>query len=856
MSATVRPQRWFLAILLLPIMAAPARAEEKKYAVVFLKDGFVLQGEVQRKTTILFDGGQLIPIKEGFFMIDDGVRRIVFSPDLVKDVDDKKPPEEETFQSLRGMFYPAGVKVPVVRKLFSADPFDGSWLRNLHMEIEVEGEVKGDTKKVNVKLQQHLSQMTSHGVRIDATKLPISTFYLTRELGPEMVAQLLANHPDLKDTPASRQKPLPVVVSGAIGQLAGATRGQGPLLAAASVLANQPTESAEWHFRLYRFYAQAGWLEQAEAELEFIANHYSEKVSEVETARGTIKELRVRQLMEALEDAQAAGQHRLVKRVLDSMPTTGLSEKVVAQSQALRLKYEDAGKNLEQTRRFLKELQSAKPAPPEWMAAAASAMREEMPDDLFLKINEGDPPCRLEAFRTQAEQAERQRAPGKAPDLGPEQLLALAVTGWLMGNTAAEAKPEAAKRLWEARQFVLKYQNTEDAKDREKLLKEFKKDGDVPTDEMAQLLQLLPPPELEENVTTKPMELQTRSPGKRGKGVTYWLQAPPEYTPGRSYPVLLALHTSGEKAKDIFERFQPLAARHGFLLVAPEWAKDALFDADAGYTYSAEEHAAVLDVLRDVRRRFQVDSDRVFLFGFGQGANMAYDVGLAHPDLFAGVIPMSGAPFYQAERCWHNAQFLPFYVICGDHGGDYHRANYAEFRKWVPRNYPVLYVMYKGRRVEWFDGELPYVFDWMKRQKRANPLVRLGTDGSGGPFGDEFGTMRSGDNRFYWLTTDAIDKHNRIEGGEWKGSVSPATLFAQIRENQVVAKVTGINQLTVWLSPGQVDYDKPVSVWVNRREYKRAAKVTPSIDVMLEDFQVRGDRQRLYVVKLPLDLTK
>jgi pimeloyl-ACP methyl ester carboxylesterase len=320
--------------------------------------------------------------------------------------------------------------------------------------------------------------------------------------------------------------------------------------------------------------------------------------------------------------------------------------------------------------------------------------------------------------------------------------------------------------------------------------------------------------------------------------------------------VLFVLHTSGQKAKDMFARFQPLAARHGFLLVAPEWEKDALFDAEAGYTYSVEEHAAVQDVLRDVRRRFSADSDRVFLFGFGQGANMAYDVGLAHPDLFAGVIPMSGAPFYQAERCWHNAQYLPFYIVCGDYGGDYHRANYAEVRKWVPRNYPVLYVMYKGRRVEWFDGELPYIFDWMKRQKRANPLARLGSDDLGSSFGNEFGTMRSNDDRFYWLTSDNIDKKHRIEGGEWKGSVSPATMTAQIRENQVIAKVNGVNQLTVWLGPGQVDYDKPVSVWVNNKEYRRGAKVTPSIDVMLEDLLLRGDRQRLYLVKFPLDVAK
>src|SRR5437867_3990030 len=113
MRNIVPPLRWLLATALLTLLAAPGWAEEKpKYAVIFLKDGFVLQGEIQRKTTYIFDNGQVIPIKEGFFMVDDGVRRIIFSPDLVKEVEDKKPPDEESFQSKRTMGYPPGIKLP------------------------------------------------------------------------------------------------------------------------------------------------------------------------------------------------------------------------------------------------------------------------------------------------------------------------------------------------------------------------------------------------------------------------------------------------------------------------------------------------------------------------------------------------------------------------------------------------------------------------------------------------------------------------------------------------------------------------------------------------------------------------
>src|SRR5207245_8724942 len=78
------------------------------------------------------------------------------------------------------------------------------------------------------------------------------------------------------------------------------------------------------------------------------------------------------------------------------------------------------------------------------------------------------------------------------------------------------------------------------------------------------------------------------------------------------------------------------------------------------------EAAAVLTSSRDLGRRDQVDSDRVFLFGGEQGGVAAFDVGLSHPDQFAGVIPMSATPMYFAGRYWPNAQYLPFYIVNGD----------------------------------------------------------------------------------------------------------------------------------------------------------------------------------------------
>ena len=98
----------------------------------------------------------------------------------------------------------------------------------------------------------------------------------------------------------------------------------------------------------------------------------------------------------------------------------------------------------------------------------------------------------------------------------------------------------------------------------------------------------------------------------------------------------------------------------------PQWAADH----QEKYRYSAREHALVLGCYRDACRRFAVDTDRVFLSGHSMGGDAAWDIGLAHPDLWAGVIPVVAesdrfCPFYRK-----NAKNLPFYFVCGELDGN------------------------------------------------------------------------------------------------------------------------------------------------------------------------------------------
>jgi pimeloyl-ACP methyl ester carboxylesterase len=544
-----------------------------------------------------------------------------------------------------------------------------------------------------------------------------------------------------------------------------------------------------------------------------------------------------------------ARQRQAARKKIDAFPEKTAPEKMTAEVKEIRSDCDLIAGKLKELDSCLAELPAELKKGParEALTEAAAALRQELFADAYE---------RLEPFLGQAKQWERQKKDGKTPDLDAEQLLALAVTGWLQGPASAEAKPEAALRLWRARKLALDYQRGETLAQRrevlEAYLKEASSDAVAPAD-LAQLIPHLPPPEAPDRTDSEPTEVTV---GGRG-GVSYQLQLPPEYRHGRPYPVVIVLHAAGDKPIEMLRRWAPTAAEQGYILAAPEWEQPG---ARGAYTFSVKEHQSVLDTLRDLRRKYQVDSDRVFLFGLREGGLMAFDVGLSHPDLFAGVMPMSAGPDLYVERYFHNGQYLPFYVVQGDRTGEPNTRLRKFFEKWVTRGnagYPSMWVQYKGRAAEWFGGELPNLFDWMRDKRRFFPLRQLAADDDRTTLGNVFTSLRATDNRFYWLSSDQIDDACTVSPERFNARTPPATFFGRIdpANNEITLSFSGVKQLTLWLgrSPkgeNMIDFDKPLLVRGNFKILWSNRRVTPSLETLLEDLYQRADRQRLFLARL------
>jgi hypothetical protein len=785
----------FALSLSLVALVPGARAD-----IVYLPDGFTLQGKIKRESTNFVDpqSGQSVTTAKlnGFFMIDNGARRIVFSQVQVQEVDDRDVHAVDDFLKLTRPYSRPGRMLPYpITRIADISPWNDRWERTFTIDATVQGQ------SYRIALPQRLGELTPVYARVDGLKYTSSAFYLTSELGPEAVLKLLATHPDLTE------------------------RGR--------------TGDDLRRWKRFRFLVQAGWFDLAEKELDRIRKDFANQKEKIEQAEGHLRKLRAQQLFDEIEIAQKAGRHRWAQEALAQFPTAAADERLLTYVRNLKAKYEAGTANLELARRFLKDLPAHITDERTLLTEAAQTIRDELNLD-----NAG----RLETFVRFAQQAERRATQGLKPSHPPEQILALAVSSWLLGNSSAQLDVPFARRLWQTRKFVLDYQKTPIAGTRQLRLQEYQKGPALAFDEIAQVIRFLPPPE-PENTNLKP-GAELEAPGL-GPPLRYLIQLPPEYTHSRPYPVLFVLHQAGEKPLDMLRRWSLLGARHGYILVAPEWETSL----NSGYNFTAEEQVGVTGVLRDLRRRFQVDSDRVFLYGYGEAGVMAYDVGLGHPDLFAGIVVMCARPRYFARKYWCNAQYLPFYIVDGDRDGDNPQDTRRQFEYWVPRGYPALYIEYKGRGAEWYGAELPTIFDWMDRKTRAAAFPELGKAGNGGPFGEEFQSMRQSDNRFYWLSSDAIDTHHVNSVARWNQLTTPATFQGRLGEgNYLLVHARGLNQLTVWLGNGMVDFSKPVSINVQPRSVGFTRLVRPDLGTLLEDFAERGDRQRLFWARVDFNL--
>lgn len=136
----------------------------------------------------------------------------------------------------------------------------------------------------------------------------------------------------------------------------------------------------------------------------------------------------------------------------------------------------------------------------------------------------------------------------------------------------------------------------------------------------------------------------------------------PVAQPGAPLPgLIIALHGTGMDGRAMHDSLLPIATELGMILISP----DALRPAGEGYswTYRDESEWFVKHIIERAVATHQVDTSRIYLVGFSQGANIALIMGQTHPELFRGVLPICG--HYEPQSVRASDPPAPFYLLTG-----------------------------------------------------------------------------------------------------------------------------------------------------------------------------------------------
>jgi pimeloyl-ACP methyl ester carboxylesterase len=596
-------------------------------------------------------------------------------------------------------------------------------------------------------------------------------------------------------------------------------------------------KNPDHRFGIARFYLQAGLYEESGKELQSIAKDFPELANRVADARKELQDLEHKLILQELRRRKAAGQHELAHSYALGVPLDTASASVVHDVKDLLAAYDAARERIAKARVFLGELQAQ--LKDSALVAAVSPLRPMLEEQLSMESLD-----RLDAFFNLVEDK----------TLQPAEKLALAYSGAVVGSASAVTDLRLAIRLWEAQHAILEYLRTDSPQEHRDRLAQLNGLDGISPDLVVKLIRCLPP--VVETPDIRPGVPTTLQVGGRGveASPSYGVLLPPEYDWHHKYPMIVALHPSDHDGKAELDFWGGTTANPGraqaagYIVISPEYVeKDA-----REYGYSMASHDVVLRSIVDARKRFNVDSDRIFLTGHEMGGDAAFDIGMSHPDLFAGVIPINGICNHFCTWYWTNAGHTAWYVVTGefDARGTFNAdaktlSRMMGFSKGYTNGMDVVLVEFVQRGQEAYFEETPRIFDWMeplRRQKAPQDFV--------------MSVLRPSENRFYWLRAEGLPKkvtESTVLAGPSRGTVTPMHLGGKIvSPGNIIRLTSGAKTHTIWLSPELVSFEKPVTIMHgSTQKYHKLPKA--SIEDILDDFSTRADRQMIFTTRIDVN---
>ncbi len=244
----------------------------------------------------------------------------------------------------------------------------------------------------------------------------------------------------------------------------------------------------------------------------------------------------------------------------------------------------------------------------------------------------------------------------------------------------------------------------------------------------------------------------------------YSVYIPEKFNEQKAYPLVVFLHGAWSNHRLGMRRLFGVGNSQGYDFIKPGnvpyendveasryWppfrpvdyiAAAPLARGTAGYQGVPEQD--VYDMIDDLKSRFLIDEDRIYLTGLSMGGGGTLWLGLTRPDMWAAIAPVCPAPPEGTMELAGNAANLPVHLFIGDKDFLYKTAS-----EWKARLETAAqrldYVEYPGvghNSWEWAykDG---FIFDWFSQFKRDLFPEKV-----------SFTTKWFKYNKAYWITVD------------------------------------------------------------------------------------------------------
>ena len=650
--------------------------------------------------------------------------------------------------------------------------------------------------------------------------------------------------------------------------------------------------------KLVRFYFSGGQYHAAHTELQSIMQHWQDSPDAMARIRPTalnIRQALYQQMLEELEFRWEGGQYQFVRHYITELEQDPmLPERLAGPVRQFFRRYEEFDQQSQEIVESLKALYGQ--LSEHDASTKILPILEEIGRELnFSTIR------RLDAFRLYAHD----------PQLSAAEKLAIAITGWYAGHDADNIRLATAILLPETQQLILDYlRSGQNIVLRQQILEQLKNKETARPDLIAGILATMRPPfcvvsespRHESNLShsaesedspnrpghhkfsvPSPLFSAGVLPSSRAPEIRYSVQLPPDYNPNLRYPMIVSLNglsqspdmqidwwagswrsvhcPDGEQVSEeeppsdlqMFDMRIGHATRHGYIVIAPEWNPPEAFLTD--YDFSVFSHAAVLASVKDAFRRLSVQTNRVFISGHGTGGTAAWDIALAHPDLWAGAIIFNAVASKYIEAYQSAVRHVPLYLVWGEMEG------VGTARKWNDNAFilnrylqsqsrpgDVTAVRYIGRGMEVFSEEILHILAWMKLRQR-NPS----------PTEFKVETLRPWDSFFWWVELPNLQGDvpgNMVDPMDFpvRSLLRPITVESRLHRATNTITVTTrprVANVQIFLTPDMINFRDRITVRVNDRNYHPPdGHIEPDIEVMLEDVRTRGDRLHPFWAKL------